>query len=122
VDRYSSTLILLAIYLTNRARKRMRGTRSWNPESGKRKQLGKGFRVMCVLLQALTNLLNLPTQSDEDDIPLRTLVGKTSKVTGSSDDEEPLSASLQRPTAFKETGLLQPVNHGSEVVAVSPSQ
>jgi len=51
-------------------------------------------------------------------VPLRKLVGKTSEVVGSSDDDEPLSASLRRPT-FKETGLLQPQKHKSGVITVS---
>jgi hypothetical protein len=55
--------------------------------------------------------------SDKDDIPLRKLVGGSSKVVDSSDDE-PLSISLRRPAAFKETGLLQPKKH-KEVSTIS---
>jgi len=51
-------------------------------------------------------------------VPLRKLVGKTSEIVGSSDDDEPLSTSLQRPT-FKETGLLQPQKHRLDVITVS---
>ena len=40
----------------------------------------------------------------------------------SSDDDEPLSVSLRRPTTFKETGLLQPQEQRSDAVTVSSSQ
>ncbi|KAF9785979.1 hypothetical protein BJ322DRAFT_757278 [Thelephora terrestris] len=55
--------------------------------------------------------------SDEDDVPLRKLVGKSSKDIDGSDDDEPLSVSLRRPTTFKETGLLKPNKQKSEGVA-----
>ena len=64
----------------------------------------------------------LTSQSDEDDIPLRELVEKVTEGVASSDDDEPLSVSLRRPTTFKETGLLQPQEQRSDTVTVSSSQ
>lgn len=61
----------------------------------------------------------LMRQSDEDDIPLRELVEKSIEGVASSDDDEPLSVSLRRPTTFKETGLLQPQEQRSDAATVS---
>ena len=52
-------------------------------------------------------------------MPLGKLVGKTSGVIDSSDDDEPLSVSLRRPPTFKETGLLQPQNYKPDVITMS---
>ena len=49
-------------------------------------------------------------------------MGKTPAVINSSDDDEPLSASIRRPTTFKETGLLQLQKNKSGAVTVSPFQ
>lgn len=40
-------------------------------------------------------------------------------VIESSDDDEPLSASLRSPTTFKENGLLQPRKNKSDAIIVS---
>ncbi|KAF9647501.1 hypothetical protein BDM02DRAFT_2673717 [Thelephora ganbajun] len=60
--------------------------------------------------------------SDEDDMPLRELVGKSSQVIDSSDDDEPLSVSFRGPATFKETGLLQPQKHKPDVIALRSLQ